>query len=88
MTSLYILQRVWYDKNEHSVNITWYDSDIQAFMDSEKTINDFKKFIKENRDRLYDRSVSASDIPVNDEWMQENKWDEIYKREKQINGKI
>ena len=80
MTSLYILQRVWYDKNEHSINIIWYESDIQAFMDSEKTINDFKKFIKENRDRLYDRSVSASDIPVNDEWMQENKWDEIYKR--------
>lgn len=25
--------------------------------------------------------INADDIPIDDEWMQEDKWDEIYKRE-------
>lgn len=47
-------------------------------MDTRKAVSDFKRFIELNREKLYTNSVKADDISVNDEWMQENQWDEIY----------
>ena len=49
-------------------------------MESIKCINDFKKFLEDNRERLYAVAENANDISIDDEWMQENQWDEIYKR--------
>lgn len=44
-----------------------------------KKINDFKRFIELNRNRLYVSAEKADDIALDDEWMQEDQWDEIYK---------
>lgn len=41
-------------------------------------MDNFKRFIELNREKLYTNSVKADDISVNDEWMQENQWDEMY----------
>lgn len=53
-------------------------------MDTRKDVSDFKRFIELNREKLYANSVKADDISVNDEWMQENQWDEIYEMEEKI----
>lgn len=50
----------------------------------EKNMDNFKRFVELNREKLYANSVKADDISVNDEWMQENQWDEIYEREEKI----
>lgn len=47
-------------------------------MDTRKAVSDFKRFIELNREKLYTNSVKADVISVNDEWMQENQWDEMY----------
>ena len=39
-------------------------------------MDNFKRFVELNREKLYTNSVKADDISVNDEWMQENQWDE------------
>lgn len=44
----------------------------------EKNMDNFKRFVELNREKLYANSVKADDISVIDEWMQENQWDEIY----------
>lgn len=44
-------------------------------MEMVKDINDFKRFIELNRDKLY-----ANDITLDDEWMLDNQWDEIYNK--------
>lgn len=53
-----------------------------------KEINDFKRFIELNRDRLYASAEKADDIAIDDEWMQEDQWDEIYKQGEKKDGKI
>lgn len=57
-------------------------------MESIKTVEDFKKFIKDNHDMIYANAISADDITIDDEWMQDNKWDEIYRKEVSADGKI
>ena len=47
-------------------------------------MDNFKRFVELNREKLYTNSVKADDISVNDEWMQENQWDEIYEMEEKI----
>lgn len=42
-------------------------------------MDDFKQFLKINKDKLYADAEDANDILVNDDWMKENQWDEIYK---------
>lgn len=53
-----------------------------------KSVQDFKEFIEKNRDLLYSNAIKADDITEDDEWMQEDEWDEIYKKELINNGKI
>ncbi len=57
-------------------------------METVKDIKDFKRFIELNRDKLYARAENANDIAIDDEWMQDNQWDEIYMQEERKNGKI
>lgn len=47
-------------------------------------MDNFKRFVELNREKLYADSVKVDDISVNDEWMQENQWDEIYEMEEKI----
>ena len=49
-------------------------------MESIKEISDFKHFMQMNREKIYASAENADDISLDDEWMQENQWDEIYKQ--------
>ena len=51
-------------------------------------IRDFKKFLSVNRDELLQRAVNIEELPADDDWIQDNDWDEIYKQEVESNGKI
>lgn len=44
-----------------------------------KDVNDYKKFIKMNQEKFFEKIEKADGISVNDEWMQEKQWDEYYK---------
>lgn len=57
-------------------------------MNREKTIKDFKSFLDENREKLLDIAIDINDLPYDDEWINDNEWDEIYKQEKLRNGKV
>lgn len=57
-------------------------------MEAIKEISDFKRFLQTNRDKIYANAENADDISVDDEWMQEDQWDEIYKQGEKRDGKI
>ena len=57
-------------------------------METVKDIKDFKRFIELNRDKLYARAENANDIAIDDEWMQDDQWDEVYMQEEKKDGKI
>lgn len=57
-------------------------------MNAIKSVQDFKEFLKINRDLFYSNAVKADDITEDDEWMQENEWDEIYQKEIVGDGKV
>ena len=57
-------------------------------METVKDIKDFKRFIELNRDKLYARAENANDIAIDDEWMHDDQWDEIYMQEERKDGKI
>lgn len=50
-------------------------------MKSIKNKDDFRKFMEENRDKIYAIAEDANDIKPDDEWMQEDIWDEIFENE-------
>ena len=50
-------------------------------MNAIKDVHDFKMFLKNNRERIYENAINASDISSQDEWMKESKWDDIYRNE-------
>ena len=47
----------------------------------DEIIQDFKKFLSVNRDELLQRAVNIEELPADDDWIQDNDWDEIYKQE-------
>jgi len=57
-------------------------------MDKIKTVEDFKKFLNNNRDKLLDLAVNIKDLPPEGEWIQDDEWDKVYKNEVITNGKI
>ena len=57
-------------------------------MDKIKTVEDFKKFLNNNRDKLLDLAVNIKDLPPDDEWIQDDEWDKGYKNEVITNGKV
>ena len=50
-------------------------------MESIKSVEEFKRFVQENQELLYANAINADDITPDDEWMQDNKWDDIYQKE-------
>lgn len=40
----------------------------------------FKKFLKENKDKLSDLTVKIENIPPDDPWILDDGWDSIYER--------
>ena len=57
-------------------------------MDKIKTVEDFKKFLNNNRDKLLDLAVNIKDLPPDNEWIQDDEWDKVYKNEVITNGKV
>lgn len=49
-------------------------------MNTIKTIQDYKEFLSNNRDKLCKYVVRVEELSSEDEWLQEDEWDEIYKR--------
>ena len=49
-------------------------------MEKVETIQDFKRFLSANRDKLLEHSVRAEELPPEDEWIQDDEWDMIYKQ--------
>lgn len=49
-------------------------------MNTIKTIQDYKEFLGNNRDKLCKYAVRVEELSSEDEWLQEDEWDEIYKR--------
>ena len=49
-------------------------------MNTIKTIQDYKEFLSNNRDKLSKYAVRVEELSSEDEWLQEDEWDEIYKR--------
>ncbi|WP_155243928.1 hypothetical protein [Butyrivibrio fibrisolvens] len=52
-----------------------------------ETVQDFKKYLKENRELLHKNAVRIEDLPPDDDWILDDEWDEIYKQEVLKNGK-
>lgn len=57
-------------------------------MDRAKTIKDFKSFLSANCEKLRDATVAIKDLPEDDAWVQDDKWEEIYKQEVLRDGKV
>ena len=57
-------------------------------MEKIETVQDFKRFLNDNRDKLLERTVRIEELPPEDEWIQDDEWDEIYNQEEIHNGKI
>lgn len=57
-------------------------------MEAVKSVNDFKRFLEMNREKMYADAENADEISVDDEWMQENQWDEIYKQGEKQDGNV
>ena len=53
-----------------------------------ETVQQFKRFLDSNRDKLLERAIKVEELPPDDEWIQDNSWDEIYKPEEVRNGKV
>lgn len=53
-----------------------------------ETVQDFKKFLNTNRDKLLEHTVRVEDLPLDDDWIQDDDWDEVYQQEVVHNGKI
>lgn len=50
-------------------------------MDRAEIIKDFKSFLSANCEKLRDVTVAIKDLPADDAWVQDDKWEEIYKQE-------
>lgn len=61
---------------------------IRENMEPIRTIEDFKTFIANNKDLIRKNATDADDIPLDDEWMQEDEWEEDYKRGVVNNGAV
>jgi hypothetical protein len=46
-----------------------------------KSVQDFKDFLKVNKEILHKNAVRIEDLPSDDDWILDDEWDEIYKRE-------
>lgn len=57
-------------------------------MEHIKTIEQFKKFMQDNYEVIKANAIHIDNIPIDDEWMQDDIWDEIYQNELENNKEI
>ena len=46
-------------------------------MEKIKTVEDFKRFLNNHRDKLLEHAVRIEELPPDDEWIQDDDWEEI-----------
>lgn len=45
-------------------------------MEKIETIQDINNFIHTNREKLLERAIDIKDLPMDDDWIQDDEWDE------------
>ena len=53
-----------------------------------ESVQDFREFLKENRDKLLEKAVKIENLPPADEWLNDSSWDKVYAKGVAQNGKI
>ncbi|SFC62578.1 hypothetical protein [Butyrivibrio sp. YAB3001] len=53
-----------------------------------RSVEDYKEFLKENRELLHKNAVRIEDLPLDDDWNLDDEWDEIYEQEVLKCGKV
>lgn len=53
-----------------------------------ETIDDFRDFLKNNRQKVLKNVVSIENLPADDEWIMDDEWNEIYNREVVASGRF
>ena len=46
-----------------------------------RSVQDYKDFLKENRELLHKNAIRIEYLPKNDDWILDNEWDVIYEQE-------
>ena len=57
-------------------------------MEKLDTIQNINNFIHTNREELLKRAIDIKDLPIDDAWIQDDEWDEIYKQGVVEHGKV
>jgi hypothetical protein len=52
-------------------------------MTRNETIENFKLFLSENKDKFQDKIIDIEDLPSDDDWFLEDEWDEEYAKKLQ-----
>jgi hypothetical protein len=53
-----------------------------------RSVQDYKEFLKENRELLHKNAVRIENLPPDDDWILDDEWDEIYEQEVLKRGKV
>ena len=53
-----------------------------------RSVQDYKDFLKENRELMHKNAVRIEDLPPDDDWILDDEWDEIYEQEVLKRGKV
>lgn len=53
-----------------------------------ESVQDFREFLKENRDKLLEKAVKIENLLPDDEWLNDSSWDKVYAKGVAQNGKI
>lgn len=40
-----------------------------------ETVQDFKNFLKDHKDKFLEKAVKIEDLPSDDEWVNDSSWD-------------
>ncbi|MBQ9305053.1 hypothetical protein [Butyrivibrio sp.] len=46
-----------------------------------RSVQDYKEFLKENRELLHKNAVRIEDLSPDDDWILDDEWDVIYEQE-------
>ena len=46
-----------------------------------RSVQDYKEFLKENRELLHKNAVRIEDLSSDDDWILDEEWDRIYEQE-------
>ena len=46
-----------------------------------RSVQDYKEFLKENRELLHKNAVRIEDLSPDDDWILDDEWDRIYEQE-------